>query len=23
GVKSVGWIEAEIDEWLSQRCKLI
>ena len=23
GVKSVGWVESEIDEWLSQRSKLI
>ncbi|HAX4451988.1 TPA: AlpA family transcriptional regulator [Escherichia coli] len=23
GVKSVGWVEAEIDEWLTRRSKLI
>ena len=23
GVKSVGWVESEIDEWLLQRSKLI
>ncbi|HFL4826618.1 TPA: AlpA family phage regulatory protein, partial [Escherichia coli] len=22
-VKSVGWVEAEIDEWLTRRSKLI